>query len=186
MKNLKFSMMALAILVLLSACSPAQKTPSNEEAESGDAAAVSEEVSSPVAEDSSAEAEVGVPDACKVMTKEIAEMVVGSVGDEPTDHFVDVTSSICSWTDANSSSLSLQIMGALPLAEVKASFESVRKEKGAIAVKVDGLGDDAYVSGVNEISILKGNNYLIVSGNALKNEALESIKAAAKKILANM
>jgi hypothetical protein len=175
MKNLRFALTTLVVLFSISACS-APKAPSAENA------------ATPTTPSNEAPAPVAVPDACKYLTKEIAETVVGSVDTAPKTNGSGNGISNCMYLSTDLSAVSLLIQVGSSGSDFEKGFGLSKSISGVDPVKVDGLGDGAFWAGgtLNQMNILKGNNLMIVSGMGLKGDTQSVLKDVSLKILANM
>ncbi len=180
MKNLKITLAALAVLVSLSACSKTT-APS---ADNSAVPAPSKEVAAPVAPVANA----STPDACKYLTKEIAESVVGPISKEPNTEGSNVGMSNCMYLSDDFSAVSLLITSDFSSATFDQAFQASKGISGVDPVKVEGLGDAAYWAGgtLNQMNILKGDNLMIIMAIGAKGDVQTVARGVAEKVLAKM
>lgn len=199
MKNLKIALAALVVLLSLSACSKSQ-TPVPESATT---LAPSEQAPAPVAAttnpstpsgDASTSAKDIVPDtqvgsnACKLLTKDMAESVIGTISTDP-QVTKETSLSNCMYLSDSMSAVGLMIQpsgGSSTLAQQ--SFEASKGISGVDPVKVDGLGDGAYWAGgtLNQMNFFKNGDWYILSVMGTKGDTKQMATDLAKKVLTNM
>jgi hypothetical protein len=190
---------ALIVLLSLSACSKSQ-SPSADSVTtpppSGEAAASVSAAPTPSASsgEASAPAKEIVPDAqvgsnaCKLLTKEMAESVIGKITTDP-QVTKDTSLSNCMYLSDSMSAVGLMIQpsgGSSTLAQQ--SFDASKGISGVDPVRVDGLGDGAYWAGgtLSQMNFFKGGDWVILSVMGAKGDAKQMATDLAKKVLANM
>ncbi len=184
-------LVALVVTVSLTACSgPSPSAPSP--TADNPAPAMATVPNSATANPSPAVAPVAntsVPDACKLLTKDMAVSIVGPIAVGPKLVGPKDGMSSCTYIgEGYTSVLSLIIKGGISNSDFDQAFQASKGLSGVDAVKVDGLGDAAYWSGgtLGQMNVLKGGNWMILTATGAKGDLQPTLKDAFAKILAAM
>lgn len=173
MKKLNILLATLLAVVLLAACSGSNSSAT---------------VPSDTTPDVAPVADIATPDACKYLTKEIAETVVGPIDSAPKTDGTSGAIGNCMYLSKDFSAVSLLIKANTSADEFQKGFEMSKSISGVDPVKVDGLGESAFWAAgkLNQMNILKGGNMMIVMIMGVKGDFQAVAKDVADKVLAAM
>jgi len=200
MKSLKIGFATLVAIFSLAACgaktvSPAAPQPISKpaieaQAPVPDTAPAPVAAQTPVSDEAKVPAPVGAfgaLDACKFLTKEIAETVVGPIVYEPKAEGVAAGASMCSYMGNDSKFVSL-LVEKMSDSDFDKALEDSKGISKVDPVQVRGLGDRAYWIGgtFNFMVIMKGGNSVMVNVIGVKGDSQTIVKDVSEKVLANM
>ena len=167
MKNNKVYLLALATFLSLSACSrPSAQAPANGVKNSNSVAATT------------------MPDACGLLTKEIAESVLGPLTDPPKTDGSNAYTSNCMYLAPDFSAVTLMVTGG---GTFEQSFQASKGISGVDAIRMDGIGEGAFWAGgaLNQLNVLKNGKWMIFMAPGAGDDQQKVLTEVAQKVLAN-
>jgi hypothetical protein len=192
MRNTKVFLASMVAIVALAACSSNSGAPTPNPTSANPSPVAATEPTPAAANPSPAEAptgEVSVPDACKLLTKDLAASIIGTIAIGPKLVGPKDGMSSCTYIgEGYTTVLSLVIKGGISDSDFEAAFQASKGVSGVDATKVDGLGDAAYWAGgsLGQLNIHKGGNWIILDATGAKGDLQSTLKDAATKIVASM
>ncbi len=173
---LVWSLVLAGLTLGLAACGSKENEPQGSDSKS------KPEASQPAAPAAAAQAKIN---AAEFFTKADAEAVLGSPVSDPTVQGDGVTSSNCTYIATNFSGIGLYVRGGT----TPATFDQAQAASKSISdvdpVPIAGVGEKAYWAAgkLNQLNVLKGQYWLIITVFAGGDKSLDLAKQAAEKIL---
>jgi len=176
MKNSKMILGVVFAILALAACSK----PSGSAEVSTPSPTANKSISTPAPNPTSATDENQPRDVCKILTKEIAESVIG----RPVKPKEEDTSAHCVYLTDDGDGLGLFFVGV----GTKETFGQALKDSEALpnvkTAKADGFGDGAFWSG-EQLVVMKNGNLMVFAG-FVQNDSKPLVTDMATKVLAKM